>query len=107
MGNHPSISPPRLSFAPHIMPAVSEPAKVLISGVNGYLGMWITRRFLEAGYTVRGTVRNVEKAGPHIKKTFASFIDKLELVEVKDITVVCLDLPCAPYLRAEDDIPRI
>ncbi|KAI0032260.1 NAD-P-binding protein [Vararia minispora EC-137] len=69
------------------MPAVTAPAKALISGVNGYLGIWVARTFLEHGYIVRGTVRNVQKAGQHLKSTFAKYGDHFELVEVADITV--------------------
>ena len=31
---------------------------VVVTGASGYLGSWITRYALEAGFTVRGTVRN-------------------------------------------------
>ena len=68
------------------MPAVPAPAKVLISGVNGYLGAWVTAKYLERGYSVRGTVRSIEKAGKHLYETFGKYGDKFELVEVKDIT---------------------
>ncbi|KAI0320496.1 hypothetical protein OF83DRAFT_1027405, partial [Amylostereum chailletii] len=68
------------------MSPVPAPATVLISGINGYLGMWTVRKYLEAGYTVRGQVRSVAKSGKYIKDTFASYGDKLELVEVADIT---------------------
>ncbi|KZV61696.1 NAD(P)-binding protein [Peniophora sp. CONT] len=68
------------------MPAVPSPAKVLVSGVNGYLGVWVARTYLEEGYSVRGTVRSIERAGKHLRDTFASYGDKFELVEVADIT---------------------
>jgi hypothetical protein len=70
------------------MPAVPAPAKVLVSGVNGYVGIWVARRYLEHGYSVRGTVRSIERAGKHLRDTFASYGDKFELVEVADITAV-------------------
>ena len=48
---------------------VNEPSKVidpslpvLVTGASGYIGSWIVRTLLEAGYTVRGTVRNPQKA---------------------------------------------
>ncbi|VDB82642.1 unnamed protein product [Peniophora sp. CBMAI 1063] len=68
------------------MPAVPAPAKVLVSGVNGYVGMWVAETYLAEGYSVRGTVRSVSRAGKHIKETFSKYGDKFELVEVKDIT---------------------
>lgn len=34
---------------------------VLVTGASGYIGSWIVRTLLEAGYTVRGTVRNPQK----------------------------------------------
>jgi uncharacterized protein YbjT (DUF2867 family) len=70
------------------MPAVSSPAKVLVSGVNGYLGIQVARRYLEHGYSVRGTVRSIERAGKHLRDTFASYGDQFELVEVTDIISV-------------------
>jgi nucleoside-diphosphate-sugar epimerase len=40
-----------------------DPAKpVLVTGASGYVASWIIRYLLEDGYTVRGTVRNPEKA---------------------------------------------
>ena len=68
------------------MPAVPAPAKVLISGVNGYVGAWVAQKYLEHGYSVRGTVRSIEKAGGHLYDTFSKYGDRFELVEVKDIT---------------------
>ncbi len=35
---------------------------VVVTGASGYIGSWIVRTLLEAGYTVRGTVRNPQKA---------------------------------------------
>ncbi|KZT25504.1 D-lactaldehyde dehydrogenase [Neolentinus lepideus HHB14362 ss-1] len=67
------------------MPAVAAPAKVLVTGANGYIAIWVVRRLLEAGYTVRGTVRSPAK-GEHLKKSFESYGNKLELHIVEDIT---------------------
>jgi nucleoside-diphosphate-sugar epimerase len=71
------------------MAPVSAPAKVLVSGVNGYLGAWTVLKYLEAGYSVRGTVRSISKSGAHLNNLFSKYGDKFELVEVKDITAVC------------------
>ncbi|TFK47435.1 D-lactaldehyde dehydrogenase [Heliocybe sulcata] len=67
------------------MPAIAAPAKVLVTGANGYIAMWVVRRLLEAGYAVRGTVQSATK-GEYLKKLFGSYGDKLELKVVEDIT---------------------
>lgn len=68
------------------MPAVTS-GKVLVTGANGFVAVWVVKKLLEQGFSVRGTVRSEEK-GKHLKETFASYGDKLELVIVKDITQV-------------------
>ncbi|KAL1741963.1 hypothetical protein HDZ31DRAFT_66409 [Schizophyllum fasciatum] len=67
------------------MPAVSAPAKVLVSGANGYIAMWVVRTLLEAGYSVRGTVRSAAK-GAYLSNYFRAHGDKFELAIVDDIT---------------------
>ncbi|KAI0056657.1 D-lactaldehyde dehydrogenase [Artomyces pyxidatus] len=67
------------------MAPVTAPAKVLVSGANGYIAAWVVRVLLEAGYTVRGTVRSAAK-GEHLKTLFASFGNAFEVVVVEDIT---------------------
>ena len=69
------------------MPPVAAPAKVLVSGANGFIAVWVVKDLLDAGYTVRGTVRS-EAKGSHLLKTFKSAVDagKLELIVVPDIT---------------------
>ncbi|KAI0325591.1 NAD-P-binding protein [Cubamyces sp. BRFM 1775] len=44
------------------MPALYPPAKVLVTGANGFVGCWIVRLLLEAGYAVRAAVRTPDKA---------------------------------------------
>lgn len=66
------------------MPAVQPPAKVLVSGATGYIAAWVVQNLLERGYTVRGTARSVTK-GNYLKKLFASYGDRLEVVAVPDI----------------------
>ncbi|KAJ3877793.1 D-lactaldehyde dehydrogenase, partial [Lentinula edodes] len=46
---------------------------------------WVVRTLLEKGYAVRGTVRSEEKGEP-LKKIFADYKDKFEIVVVEDIT---------------------
>ncbi|KAI0259006.1 D-lactaldehyde dehydrogenase [Gloeopeniophorella convolvens] len=66
------------------MPTVSPPAKVLVTGANGYIAAWVVQALLEAGYAVRGTVRSAGK-GEHLKALFAGKGD-FEVVVVEDIT---------------------
>jgi nucleoside-diphosphate-sugar epimerase len=66
------------------MPTVQPPAKVLVSGANGFIAIWVIKALLDQGYAVRGTVRSLEK-GNHLKKVFEKSGDKLELVVVRDI----------------------
>src|SRR6266851_5869921 len=67
------------------MVAVSSPAKVLVTGANGYLAVWVVKNYLEAGYSVRGTVRSLSKSAS-LADTFSKYGDRFELVVVKDIT---------------------
>lgn len=69
------------------MPAVPSGSKILVSGVNGFIGTWVARDLLERGYSVRGTVRDESKA-THLYKIFSEFGDKFEAVVVKDIAEV-------------------
>lgn len=43
------------------MTAISAPAKVLVTGANGYIATWIIRKLLDRGFSVRGTVRSDSK----------------------------------------------
>ncbi|KAJ7202445.1 NAD-P-binding protein [Mycena rebaudengoi] len=65
------------------MPAITS-GKVLVSGANGFIAVWVVRSLLENGFSVRGTVRSEVKA-THLREVFASYGDKLELVVVPDI----------------------
>ena len=71
------------------MPTVDKGSKVLVSGANGYIGMWIVRTLLERGFAVRGTVRTEDK-GKFMIEYFKSlgYGDKFEVVIVDDITKV-------------------
>ncbi|KAJ7034205.1 D-lactaldehyde dehydrogenase [Mycena alexandri] len=66
------------------MPTISS-GKVLVSGANGYVAVWVVRTLLEEGYSVRGAVRSPDK-GKHLTELFASYGDKFELAIVPDIT---------------------
>jgi hypothetical protein len=67
------------------MVAVSSPAKVLVTGANGYLAVWTVKKYLQAGYSVRGTVRSLTRSA-FLKEQFAEYGERLELVVVEDIT---------------------
>lgn len=70
------------------MPAVSQPAKVLVSGASGFIAIWVVRTLLERGFAVRGTVRSLKK-GEHLNKLFGEkYGDKFELAVVEDISKV-------------------
>ncbi|KAG5645393.1 hypothetical protein DXG03_006346 [Asterophora parasitica] len=58
---------------------------VLVTGTNGYLGTQVSLAFLEAGYTVRGTARSLEKAKNWIAK-FPMHEKNFEIAVVPDLT---------------------
>ncbi|OSD07837.1 NAD-P-binding protein [Trametes coccinea BRFM310] len=66
------------------MPALTS-GKVLVTGANGYIAVWVVKTLLEHGFSVRGTVRSESKAA-HLRKLFNSYGDKFEVVIVEDIT---------------------
>ncbi len=70
------------------MPAVTS-GKVLVTGANGYVAVWVVKSYLEKGFAVRGTVRS-ESKGKYLRQLFQSYGDKFELVVVDDITRVRL-----------------
>ncbi|KAH6883767.1 D-lactaldehyde dehydrogenase [Coprinopsis sp. MPI-PUGE-AT-0042] len=67
------------------MPTISSTDKVLVTGANGYIGLWIVKTLLERGNPVRAAVRS-EAKGNHLKELFKSYGDQLELAIVPDIT---------------------
>ena len=93
-------SPSQLLVLSFKMPTVQAPAKVLVSGENGFVAVWIVQNLLDHGYSVRGTVRSTEK-GEHLKKIFAKYGDKHEVVVVEDMTKVSLTGPflCHGFLH--------
>ncbi|KAF5366694.1 hypothetical protein D9757_013584 [Collybiopsis confluens] len=66
------------------MPTISS-GKILVSGANGFVSLWVVEYLLKKGYSVRGTVRSANK-GKHLRELFKSHGDKLEIVEVADIS---------------------
>ncbi|KAL6789700.1 hypothetical protein J3E68DRAFT_443518 [Trichoderma sp. SZMC 28012] len=66
-------------------PAVPFDSTVVIIGANGYIGAETCDKFLEAGYRVRGTVRNVEQHRAWMHGIFdKKYPGKFELVQVVD-----------------------
>ncbi|KAL6693360.1 hypothetical protein J3F84DRAFT_380625 [Trichoderma pleuroticola] len=66
-------------------PAVPFDSTVVIIGANGYIGAETCDKFLEAGYRVRGTVRNVEQHRTWMHELFdKKYTGKFELVQVVD-----------------------
>lgn len=66
-------------------PAIPFDSVVVVIGANGFIAVETCMKLLEAGYKVRGTVRDVEK---HFKWMHGLFqkkwLGKFELVEVVD-----------------------
>lgn len=63
---------------------------VLVTGANGFIGARIVAAFLEAGYSVRGTVR-AAKSASNLLSALSNYTSpgsspRLEIAEVSDIT---------------------
>ena len=71
------------------MAVIAPGDKVLVTGANGFLAAYLIQELLGHGYSVKGTVRSVEKAD-HIKSIFKDAVEsgRLELVEVPDFLAV-------------------
>ncbi|KAM6493010.1 D-lactaldehyde dehydrogenase [Amanita muscaria] len=67
------------------MPVITSGAKVLVTGADGFISIWLIRTLLEQGYVVRGTVHSLERSS-FLVDMFKSHDDKFELVAVEDIT---------------------
>jgi len=59
---------------------------VLVTGANGYIAAKTVEAFLEAGWSVRGTVRSLRSAKP-VGDALSQYADRLTFAEVPDITV--------------------
>ncbi|CAE6480930.1 unnamed protein product [Rhizoctonia solani] len=66
------------------MPFIQSPAKVLLTGANGYYAVHVIKELLERGYTVVGTVRSSPK-GEELVKLFPSHAGKISYAVVPDI----------------------
>ncbi|PPQ70462.1 hypothetical protein CVT26_013909 [Gymnopilus dilepis] len=65
------------------MPTVepNRDTRILVTGGNGFIGMWVIRTLLEQGYSVRGAIRSLEK-GMGLRDYFLN--SNVEWVVVKD-----------------------
>ncbi|ETI21034.1 hypothetical protein G647_07377 [Cladophialophora carrionii CBS 160.54] len=66
---------------------VPKGSLVLVTGANGYVAAQVIKHFLERGYKVRGTVRDLERASWLVDDVFKAYADRgdLELVTVHDL----------------------
>lgn len=68
------------------MPTITK-GKVLVTGANGFVAVWVVKYLLDHGYSVRGTVRR-ESVIPYLQNHFKDQADRLEFTVVPDITKV-------------------
>ncbi|CAE6467685.1 unnamed protein product [Rhizoctonia solani] len=72
------------------MPPVEAPATILVTGASGFIAVWVCKALLDAGYTVRGTVRSKPK-GDYLVELFKTYGDNFQYVIVEDIGKESLD----------------
>ncbi|KAL0940090.1 nad dependent epimerase [Colletotrichum truncatum] len=65
---------------------MSTKGLVLVTGINGFIGGRTAEAFLQAGYSVRGTVRSKASAKATVE-ALSQYGEKLEITEVPDITI--------------------
>ncbi|KFY97139.1 hypothetical protein V498_02242 [Pseudogymnoascus sp. VKM F-4517 (FW-2822)] len=60
---------------------------ILVTGANGFVASHVTQQFLQRGYKVRGTIRDLEKSAWLVQDAFKSYADRgdFELVVVSDL----------------------
>jgi nucleoside-diphosphate-sugar epimerase len=59
---------------------------LLVTGINGYIGAVLGSHILAKGYTLRGTARSVSSSKRLLDGPYAQYRDRVEIVEVPDIT---------------------
>ncbi|CAM6032382.1 unnamed protein product [Sphagnum compactum] len=62
---------------------------VCVTGASGFIASWLVKFLLDRGYTVRGTVRNLEKSKHLLQLPGAS--DRLKLVSAELLELGCFD----------------
>ncbi|GJJ10901.1 hypothetical protein Clacol_005129 [Clathrus columnatus] len=68
------------------MPSVPPGSKVLVTGASGFIAIWIVKYLLQNGFSVRGTVRSIEK-GKHLQELFKEYRSQFEYIVVGDMAV--------------------
>ncbi|TBU27616.1 NAD(P)-binding protein [Dichomitus squalens] len=71
------------------MPTVAPQEKILVTGANGYLGVWVSMLLLERGYLVRGVVRTKEKGNTFVKifeEKLPTHVKNIEYVLIPDMS---------------------
>ncbi|KAF8999674.1 hypothetical protein BDQ17DRAFT_1308461 [Cyathus striatus] len=68
------------------MPAIppSTNSKILVTGANGYVGMWIVRTLLEGGYSVLAVVRTEQKIA-YMKQYFEHQRERFKIAVLDDM----------------------
>ncbi|RPD65273.1 NAD(P)-binding protein [Lentinus tigrinus ALCF2SS1-7] len=66
------------------MPAISS-GKVLVTGANGFVAVWVLKDLLEHGFSVRSTVRTEGKS-MYLRNLFAAHSSNFEVVVVNNMT---------------------
>ncbi|KAJ1301919.1 hypothetical protein OPQ81_000758 [Rhizoctonia solani] len=66
------------------MPFIQAPAKILLTGANGYYAVHVIKDLLDHGYSVVGTVRS-ESKGEDLVKLFPSYAGKISYAVVPNI----------------------
>lgn len=69
------------------MPAVPPSSKILVTGANGFIAVWIVRQLLDDGFSVCGTVRSEVKAA-YLRGLFKDYGLRFQTAIVDDITKV-------------------
>ncbi|PIL32086.1 hypothetical protein GSI_06791 [Ganoderma sinense ZZ0214-1] len=68
------------------MPTLAPPDKVLVTGANGYVGIWVVKLLLDRGYQVRGAVRSREKG-----EALAKIVEQKAPARAKDFEYVVVE----------------
>ncbi|KAH8648675.1 putative NAD dependent epimerase/dehydratase [Xylariales sp. PMI_506] len=69
--------------------SIPQGSLVLVTGANGFIASHIVKEFLERGYRVRGTVRDLKKSAFLVDEVFPDYAKRgdLELFEVPELGV--------------------
>ncbi|KAJ4007482.1 hypothetical protein NW752_007538 [Fusarium irregulare] len=70
-------------------PSIPTGSWVLVTGATGFIASHVVRQFLQRGYKVRGTARNLDQASWLIERHFKSYYESysFQIVLVPDLSV--------------------